>query len=555
MTTGWPPLSSLIVVPLVAGMVALGPWFAKERDSNGRLCRLWSMLASVVTLVILLAIARSGMSSPDQFFNIEESRAWIPSWGVSFHLKLDGLSFVFALLTSLVSLAVIAWSSKPAGAGSGWYAMLLLGQGAVTGAFLATDLVLFYVFYELMLLPVLGAIALWGGPRRMQAALKFLLYTMVGSVCMFIAILYLGWRGFGILQAHSGVANFAFEISTLTTLPRLTLNEQLALGLCFLIAFGVKIPAFPLHGWLADTYREAPHGTAAFTAALLGKVGLYGVIRFAWPLFPDCMQLLAPTLAALGAIGIVYGALVAMAQKDILSLLAYSSLSHLGFCVLGIASASQLGITGAVFQAVSHGIVTAALFLVFGAIIEREGVSDFESLGGLASKIPVTAFFLMVFSIAAVALPLTSSFVGEFLIVLGSWKVFPQWTLVALIGVVLGAVYTLTAYLTTMFGVTRNTVPLRRADLRGGDVLIMGALAAAVVVLGVFPSRVLSLVGAPISLQIEQIAKGDRASPKRQVFTPGELIDDRAVVPGGGAHAAVPTGHSQTAPGRDSGEG
>jgi NADH-quinone oxidoreductase subunit M len=490
---------------------------------------MWALLASVVTLVILLAIARSGMASPDQFFNIEESHAWIPSWGVAFHLKLDGLSFVFAALTCVVSLAVIAWSARPAAAGAGWYAMLLLGQGAVLGAFLATDLVLFYVFYELMLLPVLAAIALWGGARRLQAALKFLLYTMVGSVCMFIAILYLGWRGFGILQAHSGVANFAFEISTLSTLPRLSLQEQMALGLCFLLAFGVKIPAFPLHGWLADTYREAPHGTAAFTAALLGKVGLYGIIRFAWPLFPDCMQLVAPTVAALGAIGIVYGALVAMAQRDILSLLAYSSLSHLGFCVLGVASGSQLGVTGAVFQAVSHGIVTAALFLVFGAIIDREGAADFESLGGLAAKIPLAAFFLMVFSIAAVALPLTSSFVGEFLIILGSWKVFPVWTLLALVGVVLGAVYTLTAYLKTMFGVSRSAVPLRRSDLQGGDVVIMGAMAVLVFILGVFPSRVLSLVDAPISLQMEQIGKGERAAPKRGLFAPRELINERSV--------------------------
>jgi NADH-quinone oxidoreductase subunit M len=516
---------------------------------------MWAMLASVVTLVILLAIARTGMSDPNQFFNIEESRSWIPSWGVSYHLKLDGLSFVFALLTCVVSLAVIAWSSRPASAGSGWYAMLLLGQGAVLGAFLATDLVLFYVFYELMLLPVLAAIALWGGARRLQASLKFLLYTMVGSVCMFIAILYLGWRGFGILQAHAGIPHFAFEISTLSTLPRLSMSEQLVLGLCFLVAFGVKIPAFPLHGWLADTYREAPHGTAAFTAALLGKVGLYGIIRFAWPLFPDCMQLVAPILAALGAIGIVYGALVAMAQKDIVSLLAYSSLSHLGFCVLGIASASQIGVTGAVFQAVSHGIVTAALFLVFGAVIEKEGVSDFESLGGLAAKIPVTAFFLMVFSLAAVALPLTSSFVGEFLIILGSWKAFPEWTLLALVGVVFGAVYTLTAYLKTMFGVSRNAVPLRRSDMRGGDVLIMSALAVLVLVLGIFPARVLSIVDAPISLQLEQIAKVERAAPKRNVFSVQEISTEHStsLVTGSAIPASVEepsmrphSGHSHT---------
>jgi len=529
MTAGWPTLSSIIIVPLVAGLLCFAPWFAKERDTDSKLCRLWALFASAVTLVIVLAIARAGMLDPNQFLNVEESRSWIPSWGISFHLKLDGLSLVFALLTCIVSLAVLAWLSRPSGVGPGWYGLLLLGQGSVLGAFLATDLVLFYVFYELMLLPVLAGIALWGGSRRLQAAIKFLLYTMVGSVCMFLAILYLGWRGMEILQSHAGGAPFAFEISTLSTLPRLSLNEQLVLGLCFLVAFGIKIPAFPLHGWLADTYREAPHGIAAFTAALLGKVGIYGVIRFVWPLFPDCMEVVGPTLAALGAVGVVYGALVALVQRDVRSLLAYSSLSHLGFCILGIAVGSQLAVTGAVFQAVSHGIVTVAMFLVFGAVIDREGASDFESLGGLARAVPVTAFFLMVFSIAAVALPLTSSFVGEFLVILGAWEEFPQWTFVALFGVIIGAVYTLTAYLRTMFGEMRSAQPLGAADLRASDAVVMAGLACLILVLGIFPAKVLSVVESPVTLQIEQLSRAERAAPQRKLFAPEELIDEQQV--------------------------
>jgi NADH-quinone oxidoreductase subunit M len=482
----------------------------------------WALLASVATLVVLLAIGSAGVSGDNQTLRIEEVRSWIPSWGISFHLTLDGLSFIFSLLTAVVSLSVIAWSSKPQSAGAGWYAALLLGEAAVLGAFLATDLVLFYVFYELMLLPVLAAIALWGGAHRMQAALKFLLYTMVGSVLMFIAILYLGWRGLGILQAHAGAAPFAFEITALSTLPRMNFSEQMLLGLCFLVAFGVKIPAVPLHGWLADTYREAPHGIAAFTAALLGKVGLYGIIRFVLPLFPDCMEFLAPVIAGIGAIGVVYGALIALVQRDIRSLLAFSSLSHLGFCILGVAAGTELAVTGAVFQAVSHGIVTAGLFLIFGVIIDREGASDFESLGGLASKIPMTAFFLMIFNLAAVALPLTSSFVGEFLIILGSWQKFPQWTIVALLGVILGAVYTLTAYLKSMFGAAKDTLPMRRADLRGSELLVMGGLAAIIVWLGIFPGRVLSLVEQPVASQLEQIANTERAAPAGRVFSDGD---------------------------------
>jgi len=520
MTSAWPPLSSVIVIPGIAALLAMGPWFAKERDTHGRLCRMWAILASLTTLVIVLAVVGAGLSNPHGFLRIEESYPWIPSWGVSFHLTLDGLSAVFALLTCVVTLAVLGWSNKPSNAGPAWYSLLLLGQSAVTGAFLATDLVLFYVFYELMLIPVLVATVLWGGARRMQAALKFLLYTMVGSVFMFIAILYLGWQGASAMQQHAGVTSFAYEITTLTSMPPLGVTEQMLLCLCFLLAFGVKIPAVPLHGWLADTYREAPHGVAAFTAALLGKVGLYGVIRFVIPLFPDAMQSFSPYIAAVGAIGVVYGGLIALVQRDIRSLLAYSSLSHLGFCILGLAVVSEMAVTGAVFQAVSHGLVTVALFLLFGSIIEREGAGDFESLGGLAAKIPVTAFFLMVFSIAAVALPLTSSFVGEFLILMGSWNSYPQWTLIAMLGVVIGAVYTLTAYMQTMFGAVRETVPLRRADIGGGDMIVMGSLALIVLMLGVAPSKILSVVESSVSVQLQAQSRAERASPSSDLFVP-----------------------------------
>jgi NADH-quinone oxidoreductase subunit M len=392
----------------------------------------------------------------------------------------------------------------------------------VTGAFLATDLVLFYVLYELMLVPVLVAMVLWGGARRMQAALKFLLYTMFGSVFMFVAILYLGWQGVQTMQQHSGITSFAFEIATLSSMPRLAINEQILLCLCFLIAFGVKIPAVPLHGWLADTYREAPHGVAAFTAALLGKVGLYGVIRFVLPLFPDAFALFGPYIAAIGALGVAYGGVIALTQREIRSLLAYSSLSHLGFCILGIAALSEMSLTGAVFQAVSHGLVTAALFLLFGSIIDREGAGDFDSLGGLAAKLPVTAFFLMVFSLASVALPLTSSFVGEFLILMGSWSRYPQWTIVAMLGVVIGAVYTLTAYMRTMFGAAKEAVPLRRADIGGVDLLVMGSLAALVVALGIVPSRVLAVVESAIAVQLDTNHKDGTAAPIGSTSSQGD---------------------------------
>jgi len=301
-------------------------------------------------------------------------------------------------------------------------------------------------------------------------------------------------------MGHTLGGNFAFEVTTLASLKMLNPTQELMLGLAFLLAFAIKTPMVPFHGWLPDTYREAPHGLAAFTAALLGKVGIYAIIRFMWPLFPNFMAQAGPYLAAAGAVAVVFGALVAMAQKDLRSLLAYSSISHLGFCVLGIAGVSTMAMTGAVFQAVSHGIVTAALFLTVGAVIDRQGSRDFDRLGGLARAVPVAAFYLMVFSIASVALPLTRSFDDESLILVGSWKLFPTWTSVALLGVLLGAVYTLTAYLKTMFGPMHSSDPVSGGDIRGFSAVVLAALAGAVIALGVFPGRLLDVISPAVEV-------------------------------------------------------
>jgi NADH-quinone oxidoreductase subunit M len=498
MTIPWPPLSSLIVVPALGALLCLAPWFSSKIDTKARFVRVWAIGVSLLTLVILAAMARAATMSHGAVLGLEEAHQWIPSLGITYHLELDGLSFAFCLLTAVISFAVIAWSAKPASAGAGWYALLLLGESTVMGAFLATDLVLFYIFFEAMLLPMLGAMALWGGAQRLNASLKFLIYTMAGSALMFLSILYLGWNAQA--MGHTLNGNFAFEITTLASMKMLNPTEELVLGLAFLLAFAIKIPMVPFHGWLPDTYREAPHGVVAFTAALLGKVGIYAIIRFMWPLFPTFMVQAGPYLAAAGAVAIVFGALVAMAQKDLRSLLAYSSISHLGFCVLGLAGVSTMAMTGAVFQAVSHGLITAALFLTVGAIIDRQGAREFDRLGGLARSIPLTAFFLMIFSVAAVALPLTSSFVGEFLILVGSWKLFPQWTAVALLGVVLGAVYTLTAYLRTMFGPLHATDPRTGGDIRGFDVVVLAGLAAAIIALGIFPADLLEMISPAVEV-------------------------------------------------------
>jgi NADH-quinone oxidoreductase subunit M len=489
---------------MFGGLVALLPVFGRGEQGIRR-CRFWSICIASATVLLLAMILNSSLLDFKPTLVRSESYRWIPSLGIAFRLTLDGLSLVFTLLTAVVTWSVLVWSSRPATAGRGWYAALLAAEAFVMGAFLATDLVVFYLFYELMLLPVLVGIALWGGVQRMSAAFTFLMYTLVGSVLMFVAILYLGFLGNG----FKSVGDYAFDAQALSALHVFTAREELWLGLAFLVAFAVKIPVVPLHGWVRATYCQAPYGLAAFTAALLGKVGIYGVLRFVVPLFPQLFVQAGPYLAVLGATGVVYGAVVALAQRDLRSMLAYSSISHLGFCVLGlsapIADGNYLAQSGVVFQAVSHGIIAAALFLTFGAIATREGREDFESLGGLAGVMPRNAFFLMIFTVAAVGLPLTSGFVGEFLIILGSWKGAPCATAVALLGVVFGAVYALTAYLRTMFGERRGaaSVVASGADLHGSDLVVAAVLSVLIIALGVFPQPLLTVVEPALRIELQ----------------------------------------------------
>lgn len=508
-------LSSLLIVPALGAVFCLGPWFTETRDPSGRLCKGWAVFISIVTCLVLLATSGAAVSGADSFLYVEEYRAWVPSLGLSFHLTLDGLSLGFCLLTCLISLAVICWSYAPPQQRAVWYAMLLFAQSAVLGAFLATDLVLFYVFYELMLLPVLAGIAIWGGPERKQAVFRFLMYTVSGSVLMLVAIVYLGWQSAQILQPHSGILDFAFTISTLTSLPALSNQEQLFLCMAFLFAFGIKIPIVPFHGWLVETYRQAPPGLVAFIAALLGKVGVYGIVRFVIPLFPAAMATLEPTIIVLGAIAIVGGALMAWVQRDLRSMLAYSSLSHLGFCVLGIGVATTMSISGAVFQAISHGFVTGGLFLIYGRLSQLVGSDKLDDFGGLAEHYPRMAFFTMAFTVSAVALPLTSGFVGEFLVMLAAWERYPAWMIVSSLGIVIGAVYMLRAYRVLMFGEGPRLALTEGKDLRGFDGVVLSLLTVAVFLLGIAPRTLLQSIQSSPSMGISNfIERGERARMK-----------------------------------------
>jgi NADH-quinone oxidoreductase subunit M len=542
------PLSLILIIPVIGAIVCLGPWFTKERDVSGRLCKGWAVfVACLVTALLGAIVSSSATGTEDSFLYLEEYHPWMPSLGASFHFTLDGLSVGFCAMTCLISLAVICWSSAPTENKAVWYAMLLFATSAVLGSFLATDLVAFYVFYELMLLPVLAGIAIWGGDDRKRAVFKFLMYTLSGSVLMLVAIVYLGWQSSQILQPHSGVTDFAFTISTLTSLPTLTTNVQVVLCAAFLVALGLKIPIVPLHGWLVDTYRQAPVGLVAFIAALLGKVGVYGIIRFVLPLFPDAMSIFGPFIVALGAVGVAGGALMAWVQRDVRSMLAYSSLSHLGFCVIGIGVATTVSISGAVFQAISHGFVTGGLFLAFGRLAQAIDSDNLDDFGGLADRFPVMAFFTMILTVAAVALPLTSGFVGEFLVLMSAWQRYPGWAVLSGVGIVIGAVYMLRAYRSILFGEgPRLMLRSNSADVRGLDLTVLASFAVMVFAMGIAPSRLLSAIESSVVVGQGGVLKADRARLGSLDPVVATGIDLRSGFPGAVKLKFAPLGSAQS---------
>jgi NADH-quinone oxidoreductase subunit M len=361
-------------------------------------------------------------------------------------------------------------------------------QTAMTGTLVALDLFLFYVFWEMMLAPMYFIIGLWGGKNRVYATMKFVIYTVVGSVLMLIAVLYVAWRA-----TEQGIAQ-PFDITLLTQSLNLTLLDELLVFGAFALAFGIKVPIFPFHTWLPDAHVEAPTGGSVVLAGVLLKMGLYGFIRFAYPLAPRAAELFAPTLAILAVIGVIYGALVAWAQTDMKKLVAYSSVSHLGYCVLGMVAFNSVSTSGSIYQMLNHGVTTGALFLLVGVLYDQKHTRLIADYGGLASKVPVFAAIFLVFTFSSIALPLTNGFVGEFLILIGSFKVFPILTAVCGIGVVLGAVYMLTLYLKTAFG---KFDPEKNGDLKDVSVrelCTFAPLLVLVFVMGIYPQPFLDRI-------------------------------------------------------------
>ncbi len=440
-------------------------------------------------------VARAGQ------YQFAFQKPWMPALGFSFHMGLDGIGLVLVLLTTLL-LPVILLSSWQVTDRLKSYLMLyfLMATGMV-GVFVSLDLVLFYVFWELTLIPMYFLIGIWGGPRRIYAAVKFFLYTMLGSVLMLVAILWIHWST--LVPVEGGTFARTFDLPLLLQHFHAGGPAQLWLFGAFALAFAIKVPMFPVHTWLPDAHVEAPTGGSVILAGVLLKMGTYGFIRFALPLFPAATRMVLPLMVTLAVIGIVYGALVSIVQKDVKKLVAYSSVSHLGFVMLGLFALNAEGMSGAVLQMVNHGISTGALFLAVGVIYERRHTRQIGEFGGLASQMPLFAFVLLFFCLSSVGLPGLNGFTGEFMILLGSFRTQPWATAVAATGVILAAVYLLWMVQRVLFGPLSNPKNQNLKDMGLREVLVFVPLFVLAIWIGVQPQPLLDRIGPAVETTLE----------------------------------------------------
>ncbi len=510
--TSLPLLSFLVFFPLVAAvLLALLPRGAE------RSARLWATLAAAIEFVASLPLWwRVVPGAPG--FQFEEKVAWIPSIGAQYHLGVDGVSGLLALLTTFMTFIAVlgAWSSVEKRSRE-FYALLLALEAGMLGTFFCLDLLLFYVFWEAMLIPMYLLIGVWGGQRRVYAAVKFFLYTMAGSVLMLVAILSL----YHVQKQWSGVPSF--DLTAFYAMP-MAPAQQLWYFLAFAFAFAIKVPMWPLHTWLPDAHVEAPTAGSVILAAVLLKMGTYGFLRFAMPMFPNALMVCAPWIAWISIIGIVYGAVVAMVQPDLKKLVAYSSVSHMGFCMLGLMAMNAQGFAGSMMTMLSHGVSTGALFLLVGVIYERRHTRAIADFGGLWKVVPVFSAIFLIVTLSSIGLPGTNGFVGEFLVLLGAFKTKVAWAAVAATGVILSACYMLWMFQRVVFGPITQEENRRMSDLTLRERLVFAPIILLIFWMGVAPQPFLDRMQPALDRTIELTQSRARQSAMVERDRPGEWI-------------------------------
>ena len=493
---GFPVLSAVVFAPLVGVLVLLA-----VPGDNHRLIRWVALLAALASFGFSLALV--GYDPGGVEFQFREDIPWIDAFGMRYTLGVDGLSAVLVLLTTLLSAVAIFYSWQPIRVRvKEYYAALLLLMVGMLGVFVALDLFLFYVFWEISLIPMYLVIGIWGGPRRIYATVKFVIYTLVGSLLMLVAIL-------AVAIAFSSAGNeFTFSYEALRGFAYADSLQALAF-VAFFLAFAVKVPLWPLHTWLPDAHVEAPTAGSIILAGVLLKLGGYGFLRFSIPLLPDAAASFAPIIIGLAVIAILYGALVAMVQPDMKKLVAYSSVSHMGFVMLGAFVFNEQGLQGAAFTMISHGITTGALFLLVGVIYEQTHDRQIAHMGGLNARLPHYAALFGLFTFASIGLPGLSGFVGEFLVILGAFR-FNGWVAGAtMLVVIASAVYMLWMYQRVFFTVPSDW--MRRwwpdlKDLSRNEWIAISPLVVLVVALGVYPGPVLEFLEAPVDRIIDAVS-------------------------------------------------
>ncbi len=486
MEIGYPILSTVIFLPIVGGLLLM--LFSRRQET---LIKFAALAVSVITFVLSLPLFSNFDKTTHQMQFVERAD-WIPQWGVQYYLGVDGISVLFILLSTLITIlcVLISWNSITQKIKE-FYVALLLIEGAMIGVFCSLDLFLFYIFWEAMLIPMYLIIGVWGGPRRVYAAIKFFLYTLVGSVLMLVGIVVLYFKG--------GTFNI-LELSKIS----LPYKLQLMLFWAFFAAFAVKVPMFPVHTWLPDAHTEAPTAGSVILAAILIKMGAYGFLRFSLPMFPEAARAMTPYMMALSVIAIIYGGIVCLAQTDLKRLIAYSSVSHMGFVTLGIFALNSQGLEGGILQMINHGVVTGALFLSVGIVYDRTHSRQIADYGGLATVMPVYAGFFMLFTLASIGLPGLNGFIGEFLIILGGFKAKKLAGVFAATGIIIGAGYMLWLYQRVFFmGVNDKVKNLEPMSFR--EFLTLAALAVFVLWIGIYPNTFLSFMHVSVQHLLERV--------------------------------------------------